>query len=209
MRGRSLSVSHLKALIKSKVRERVFLVATTFEIAVRMNEADLFVIGEGIFAQHCRFHKFIDESITFWWLNRTLVCIPSNSHHALQRTQLISIKLPLVCKRTPTVLVSHPMTFLQKEIQSDKNDTRELINISNSRAMDACEIANFLASELFMHQVRHRPENFFWLASLNFILKLGNILIKIILILCSSWTTADLTVEWAESAGSQHERHQH
>lgn len=66
MRGRSLFVSHLKALIKSKVRERVFLVATTFEIAVRMNEADLFVIGEGIFAQRCRFHKFIDESITFW-----------------------------------------------------------------------------------------------------------------------------------------------
>jgi hypothetical protein len=43
---------------------------------------------------------------------------------------------------------------LQKQIHPDFNDTEDLINQSNKREMDACEIANFLASELFMHQVK-------------------------------------------------------
>lgn len=44
------------------------------------------------------------------------------------------------------------MKSLQKETQLEFNDINN--NKSNNRAMDACEIANFLASELFMHQVR-------------------------------------------------------
>jgi hypothetical protein len=43
----------------------------------------------------------------------------------------------------------------QKLILPDFNDTEDLIN-SNKRQMDACEIANFLASELFMHQVKEK-----------------------------------------------------
>lgn len=47
----------------------------------------------------------------------------------------------------------------QKEIQSETNESKQLIKLSNNRAMDACEIANFLASELFMHQVSYRIVN--------------------------------------------------
>ena len=44
----------------------------------------------------------------------------------------------------------------QRKIKSEINE--QFNKISNNRAMDACEIANFLASELFMHQVSNRND---------------------------------------------------
>lgn len=56
------------------------------------------------------------------------------------------------------------------KIQLDKNETKQIIiNKSNkNRAMDACEIANFLASELFMHQVSDINDDVFDLKFNNF-----------------------------------------
>lgn len=148
--GRSrLWLSHLEALINSDSK-RIFSrwVKTEWTLIVSIGECTI---------------QSTNSLMTplYECLNRASHVCFSSSQTMQAKLQLILISL-LVCmwdKRT--LRRSHTNPFLSSQ---KSNDT---INNPNNRAMDACEIANFLASELFMHQVSRRLRQWLEVLILN------------------------------------------